>query len=133
MVKGFFFVKSLSAAARGPEPPTPTPGGPRKTPQPRPLGWAGPRGGRRWVGAPSRGVLPAPLRRLPETGEKNLEKSLQLGGQSRGTQGASAPDRQVGKPRALRRALSRFTSFPKQAQNAVAQLQTRGRAPPPRL
>lgn len=38
----FFFVKSLSAATRGPEPPTPTPGGPRKPLQPRPLGWAGP-------------------------------------------------------------------------------------------
>lgn len=65
----------------------------------------------------SRGVLPPPLRRLPEIREKNLEKSFQLGEESRGKEGAPAPDRQVGKPRALRRVLSRFTSCLKEPRN----------------
>lgn len=111
-----FFVKSLSAAARSPEPPR----GTRETPRAAPAGpdlAAGDVGPGRRARAPSRGVLPPPLRRLPETREKNLEKSFQLGEESRGKEGAPARDRQVGKPRTLRRALSRFTSCPKEPRN----------------
>lgn len=110
--QGFFFLsKAFRQRLAARSPPTPTPGALGSPCSRAP--WAGlGRAWRRWrrVEATSRGVLPAPLRQLPETGEKNLEKSLQLGGESRGKQGASSPDRQVGKPRALRRALSRFTS-----------------------
>ena len=78
------------------------------------VGGVGP--GRRAL-TPSRGVLPPPLQRLPETREENLGKSFQLSEESRGKEGAPAADRQVGKPRALRRALSRFTSCLKEPRN----------------
>lgn len=116
----FFFVKSLSAAARGPEPPW----GIRKP------GGRDPETRRRRTEALGAGVQPrgaasaAPA--APETREKNLEKSFQLGAESRGKEGApaSAPPAgggtnvgQVGRPRALPRALSRSTSCLKEPQN----------------
>ena len=116
----FFFVKSLSAAARGPEPPW----GIRKP------GGRDPETRRRRTEALGAGVQPrgaasaAPA--APETREKNLEKSFQLGAESRGKEGApaSAPPAgggtnvgQVGRPRALPRALSRPTSCLKEPQN----------------